>query len=226
MPYLNKLAPVPEPMDCRILTAGLELFVENGYHNVSVHDVQKKANVSIGSIYKHFGGKEGIAKRLYYHLLNEMDELIDDGVKNQVTTKDKCEEIIRLMFQYTESHRTIIAFVFQPNHREFLPEEPPICSSSPFQRMRDIVREGMDIGEIREMTTEVAASAIFGVAIRMVQLRLDGIVSKPLPGYLDEVFDAAWNGILIDKTIDNSNETSNENSTDKQTSIEAVRAAG
>jgi len=213
MPYLNKLPLDPEPIDCRILTAGLELFVDKGYHNVSVHDVQKKANVSIGSIYKHFGGKEGIAKKLYYHLLNEMDELVDRGIKNQTTTQEKCEEIIRLMFNYTESHRTIIAFVFQPNHRDFLPDEPPICSSSPFQRMRDIIREGMDNGEIREMTTEVAASAIFGVAIRMVQLRLDGIVANPLPGYLDEVFDAAWSGILVEE-----NESSNA-------LIEAVRAA-
>lgn len=203
MPYLNKATPDPEPMDCRILTAGLTLFVKNGYHNVSVHDVQKKANVSIGSIYKHFGGKEGIAKNLYYHLLNEMDELVDNGIKNRATTKEKCEEIIRLMFQYTESHRDIIAFVFQPNHRDFLPDEPPICSASPFQRMRDIIKEGMNRGEIREITTEVAASAIFGVAIRMVQLRLDGLVANPLPTYLEEVFDAAWNGIMVHGSVEN-----------------------
>ena len=50
MPYLNKEVQTPEPVDCRILTAALDLFVERGFHNVSVHDVQKNANVSIGSI--------------------------------------------------------------------------------------------------------------------------------------------------------------------------------
>jgi TetR/AcrR family transcriptional regulator, repressor of fatR-cypB operon len=197
MPYLNKKVADPEPIDCRILTAGLKLFVKHGYHKVSVHDIQKLANVSIGSIYNHFGGKEGIANKLYYHILNEMDELVDDGVRNKTTTKEKCEEIIRLLFNYTESHRDIISFVFQPNHRDFLPEEPPICSASPFQRMRDIIEQGMQQGEIRQMPTEIAASAIFGVAIRMVQLRLDGIVVKPLPEYLDEVLDAGWHGIII-----------------------------
>ena len=51
MPYLKRQAESPEPIDCRILTAALELFVTNGYHNVSVHEVQKKADVSIGSRY-------------------------------------------------------------------------------------------------------------------------------------------------------------------------------
>ena len=76
MPYLNKATPDPEPIDCRILTAALDLFVEYGFHSVSVHDVQKQANVSIGSIYNHFGGKEGIAKALYTHLLKEFEEMI------------------------------------------------------------------------------------------------------------------------------------------------------
>lgn len=212
MPYLSRAAPDPEPMDCRILTAGLTLFVENGFHKVSVHDIQKKANVSIGSIYKHFGGKEGIAKKLYYHLLNEMDELINQGIKDKATTREKCEEIIRLMFTYTETERNIIAFIFQPNHRDFLPDEPPICSASPFRRLREIIREGMDKGEIQEMTTEVAASAIFGVAIRMIQLRLDGIIENPLPNYLDEVFGAGWNGILVNdyKTYNPENNDSAE----------------
>lgn len=217
MPYLNRLAPDPEPIDCRILTAGLELFVENGYHNVSVHDVQKHANVSIGSIYKHFGGKEGIAKKLYYHLLNEMDELVDDGIKNKATIKEQCQEIVRLMFEYTETQRTIIAFVFQPNHRDFLPSEPPICSASPFQRMRDLISLGIQQGEIRPMSTEVAASAIFGVAIRMVQLRLDGIVERPLPEYLDEVFDAAWAGILV---------TSQDKEEQESSAVDAFKVVG
>ena len=81
MPYLKKVIPSPEPVDCRILTAALDLFVNRGFHNVSVHDVQKQADVSIGSIYNHFGGKEGIAKALYEHLLIEMQDLVDRAVQ-------------------------------------------------------------------------------------------------------------------------------------------------
>jgi len=36
--------------------------------------------VSFASIYNHLGGKDGIAKALYDHIINEIDELVDDVV--------------------------------------------------------------------------------------------------------------------------------------------------
>lgn len=197
MPYLNEDNLVDESISCRIMTAGLNLFVENGYHNVSVHDVQKLANVSIGSIYKHYGGKEGIAKDLYYHLLKELEQLVDGIIDSQADTKKCCEEIITRLFQHTESHRNIISFVFNAKHREFLSSEPPICSSTPFVKMRDLVQRGMKEGVFRRTDPWVAASTVFGGAIRMIQLRLDGMVENPLPDYLDEVLASCWYGICV-----------------------------
>ncbi|MCG8083292.1 MAG: TetR/AcrR family transcriptional regulator, partial [Candidatus Thiodiazotropha taylori] len=51
MLHLKKTATEDLPVYDRILSTALDLFVERGYHNVSIHDIQKMANVSIGSIY-------------------------------------------------------------------------------------------------------------------------------------------------------------------------------
>lgn len=195
MPYLKKNPPQPEPIDCRIMTAALDLFTEHGYHNVSVHDVQKKAGVSIGSIYNHFGGKEGIAKALYYHLLNEMDELVEGVIAGQPGVIERCEEIIRLLFGYAETHRNIIAFVFNARHREFLAEEPPIYSSVAFQKMQGMVAEGIATGVLRGVSPIVATAAIFGGAFRLIQMRIEGTIGEPLTRFLDEVLTSAWDGM-------------------------------
>ncbi|PUB89029.1 MAG: TetR family transcriptional regulator, partial [gamma proteobacterium symbiont of Ctena orbiculata] len=55
MPHLKKATPENASVNKRILDTALDLFVERGFHNVSIHDIQKQANVSIGSIYNHFG---------------------------------------------------------------------------------------------------------------------------------------------------------------------------
>ena len=203
MPYLKRQAPSPEPIDCRILTAALDLFVNNGYHSVSVHEIQKQADVSIGSIYNHFGGKEGIATALYKHIINEMDEMVDDVINENQSPIQQCKEIIKLLCGYTETHDNIMAFVFHTKHAEFVPKEPLIQDTLPFVKMRGIVEKGMESGEFRSTDSWVAASTIFGGVIRMVQLRLDNMLDNPLPEYYEMLVNAAFIGLLTE----NSSET-------------------
>lgn len=184
-----------EAVDDRILSTALDLFVERGFHNVSVHDIQREANVSIGSIYNHFGGKEGIAKALYYHLIREMEMMVEQVYAEGLSYREQCNRLIRLLFEYTETRRNIIAYVLHAKHREFLPEEPPICSSTPFKAMRGIVQKGMDAGEIRRGVSWVVASSVFGSAIRMIHLRLDGIIKEPITDYYDELIEMMWQGL-------------------------------
>lgn len=197
MPYLKRTPPYPEPLDCKILTAALDLFVEKGYHNVSIHQIQKHADVSIGSIYNHFGGKKGVAKSLYKHILNEMDELVDDAIQDSQIPSQQCKKIIKQLFEHTETHSNIMAFVFHAKHTEFLPDELLICNASPFIKIRAVIQNGIKYGEFIEIDSWVASSVIFGGAIRMIQLRLDGLVEKPLPEYLESILDAAWKGVMI-----------------------------
>ncbi|MBT2970969.1 MAG: TetR/AcrR family transcriptional regulator [Candidatus Thiodiazotropha sp. (ex Ctena orbiculata)] len=195
MPHLKKATPENASVNKRILDTALDLFVQRGFHNVSIHDIQKQANVSIGSIYNHFGGKEGVAKALYYHLIREMEELVKDVVDEGLGYRESCNRIIYMLFEYTETKRNIIAYVLHAKHQEFLPDEPPIRSSTPFKTMRNIVQQGIESGEIREGDPWVIASSVFGGAIRLIHLRLDGVLKEPLPKLYDELIDCMWQGV-------------------------------
>jgi len=199
MPYLKRLAPSPEPIDCKILTAALDLFVDKGYHSVSIHEVQKLADVSIGSIYRHFGGKEGIAQKLYKHILNEIDELIDEVMNEIDAPIEQLEEIIKQLFEHTETHQQIISFVFHSKHTDFLPDEPLMCDAAPFIKIRDITAQAIKNGDLKDTDTWVATSLIFGGAIRLIQLRLDGLIDKPLVDYMDVLMSGLWDGLKIDQ---------------------------
>jgi len=210
MPYLKRQAPSPEPINCKILTAALELFVKNGYHSVSIHQIQKRANVSIGSIYNHFGGKEGVAKALYDHLSGEFNELVDDGIAAGKSARVQCAAIIRLMFTYTETHPEIMAYIFNTRHAEFLSNQPVLCESVGFEKVRAVVERGIQRGEFNEMSPVVAASCIFGGAIRLIQLRLDGMVKQTLDERLfQQTIDAAFQGIMTPQHLECVETTSN-----------------
>ncbi len=48
----------------RILQAALQLFAQEGYHATSTNKVAKKAGVSEGLIFRHFGNKEGLLQAI------------------------------------------------------------------------------------------------------------------------------------------------------------------
>jgi len=178
-----------------VLGAALRLFTEKGYFNTSVHDIGRTAGVSIGSIYHHFGDKEGLARTLYAALTARMQHLIDGVVYTEGSSHDQARELVARLFAWAEAEPREMAFLLYARHREFLPNEPPVCASRPFAMMREMITRGIARGEIRQMDVMVASASLFGGPIRMITSRLDGILPQPLPGYLDEVWDCAWRAV-------------------------------
>jgi TetR/AcrR family transcriptional regulator, repressor of fatR-cypB operon len=61
--------------------------------------------------------------------------------------------------------------------------------------MRDVLGEGIRRGELRDQDIMVAAACAYGPALRMISLRLDGLVNSPLPPLAGEVWQAAWKSV-------------------------------
>lgn len=181
-----------------VLDSALTLFTERGYFSTSVHDIGRAAGVSIGSIYHHFGDKEGIAGALFSQLSSRMESLIGEIVRRHESTHDQARELVSRLFLLTESEPRAMEFMLYAKHREFLPSHGPVCSSRPFEQMREMVSRGMERGEIRPMEAMVASTCLFGGPLRMITGRLDGVVEQPLPTYLDAVWNCAWRAVAAE----------------------------
>lgn len=181
-----------------VLDTALERFSTDGYFNTSIHDIRRQAGVSIGSIYHHFGNKEALAKALYDDLLQRMDAGLQQVMEESQDCRTRCDGIIAFLFETTAQAPQTMRFVLESRHREFLPDEPPVCSSQPFQRMRECIEQGMATGELRPMEVPVAATVAFGGAIRLLHLYLDGVLDRPLSDFLPDMQEAAWRAIAMD----------------------------
>lgn len=179
----------------KVLRTALQLFSHHGYFNTSIHDIRKAANVSIGAIYHHFQNKEALAGSLYKQLLEFIELEISLAFKANQTCLEASHSIIVTLFRLTLEKPEMMQFVLLAQHREYLPEQPPICSSQPFQIMKQVIATGIENGEVRDVDSWVAATSMFGGAIRMMGLQLDGMLDQDLMGYLDEVVLCAWDGI-------------------------------
>lgn len=178
-----------------ILATALRLFTEHGYFNTTVHDITKDANVSIGSIYHHFGNKECIAKALFAEIEEAMVNEIQLIMQNTESAHDRCKAVLKYLFEATEISRSAMQYMLYAKHNEFMPNEGSVCTSRPFALMKQIIVEGMQAGDIRNLTPEIIGVNVFGGAIRLICLRVDGVIEKPLPTFLDEFWECACYGI-------------------------------
>lgn len=177
------------------LRSALRLFTQKGFFNTSLQNIVSESGTSVGFIYHHFRDKEGIAWALYNHLLDRMNALIDDIEATHGTAQARCHAVIKMLFELTEAEPDIMGFIIHARHREFLPDAKAICSASAFIRMRGFVFEGIERGEIRRMDPMMAAVITYGGAIRMICLRLDGVIEQALDGYLEELWANTWQAL-------------------------------
>jgi len=191
----NKQTPLNT--DQQILTATLKLFSEKGYFNTSVRDISRESGVSIGSIYHHFKDKEGVASAIYNSLLERINSELSEIQSVHKTAHDRCHAVVSFLFELTEQEPDVMEFMLYSKHREFLPDEIPLCSSQPFELMREMVKSGMQSGEIETMDVILASSCLYGAALRMITSKLDGLLEKPLYEYLDTIWKHSWKSVCI-----------------------------
>ncbi len=179
----------------KVIATALELFTRKGYFNTSMRDITRESAVSTGSIYHYFKDKEGVAAALYQGLIDRMREELELIMHSHETAHDQCRAVISLLFEITEAEPEVMTFMLYVKHREFLPNQRPVCSSKPFEMMRGMVERGMQRGEIAQCDVLAASSCLFGGAIRMITSALDGILDKPLGEYFDEVWACSWRAV-------------------------------
>ena len=78
----------------KILMTATELFIKNGYANVTTDKIAKNAGVSKGLIYHHFISKDDLAYEVFKHLLS-----IDSGM-------DQFEKFIQIVKDDAKSVKT------------------------------------------------------------------------------------------------------------------------
>ena len=185
----------PVPVRTQVLATALHLFTGHGYFHTTVHDIGREAHISIGAIYHHFQNKEEIARALFVELVKRMGSAFDAIEADHAGTHDRCRAIVALLFRITEEEPEVMTYMLHARHREFITGGNPVCSSKPFMQMRMMVKKGIETGEVQRMDPMVAASVLFGGPMRLIALRLDGLLANPLPNYLDEVWMAAWRAV-------------------------------
>lgn len=185
----------PREKMTKVLQVARELFVEKGYHNVSIPAIVKASGVSTGAIYSYFANKETLARQIHENTLNEFQEMLQERLEHVSTIREQLEAFAQLAFDVAESDSVMMEYMLFMKHAEFMPDATPICFTEPFKKIRQIIQQGMDDGVIRQQDVYPAAISYTGVVLRAVELRLLCVIDQPLQELAVDLFDNAWAAI-------------------------------
>lgn len=180
-----------------ILLEALKLFTERGYFNTSVSDIQSASNLSVGTLYNYFKNKEAIAITLFSNIENCLYENLCEIDKKHNTVYDRYKAIIHHLFETAERNPESMQYLFYTKHRVSMPVEKSVFTSLPFLKMKDMIMTGQQNGIIREMDPHVAMVTLFGGPVRLISLRIDGVLELPLADYFEQCWDSSWRGVRV-----------------------------
>lgn len=83
----------------KILNAAMELFAERGYHNTSIEQIRKEAEVSKGLIYNYFEKKEDLMTAIVMDAMKEGDDIVAQ-MESRESAEEKIRFIIDLSFDF------------------------------------------------------------------------------------------------------------------------------
>ncbi len=109
----------------KIMFVALELFAKKGYHRTSTVNISKKANISSGLLFYHFGSKEGLLKSIVEMLLSRLDDIFD--LENYNDPNKMLEIIIDRFFDSLQKNRSYwdlyMALLYQPDTKKHILEQ-------------------------------------------------------------------------------------------------------
>lgn len=105
----------------KIDAAALKIFGEKGYDNTKISDIAKESKVSVGNIYKYYGGKEeifysiapeSILRDLKNILINKV-MLAKDKTPSEIKSLNKFHFINEDFIEYIVNNREIMLIMFE-----------------------------------------------------------------------------------------------------------------
>ncbi len=153
----------------KILNAAYELFINNGYHNVTIIKIAAKAKVSKNTIYNYFQGKSSILKGL---VERHFKTGLAKNNKNLSGT-DYIKFLIDQTFDEIDNHcgflRVIYPMVFYTNSFSYLKEFLYEFTTSHMNRLEEVFEElGYDqpYDEARGLITEIDGINLHYMSVR------------------------------------------------------------
>ena len=178
-----------------ILDAALRCFVEQGYAATTIDDILRGSGASVGSVYHHFGAKEGIAAALHLEALGDYQA----GLLAVLDAARDAQSGIRAIpvyhLDWVRAHPQQARFLFAerpPEVEQASSEAQREMNRRTFGRVRAWLEREAEAGALRRVPHGLFYVILLGPSQELSRLWLAGRLRVDLRLAQRELGEAAW----------------------------------
>ena len=177
----------------RIEKAVLELFSSQDFHDVSLLDVAKAANVSLQTIYKYFGSKEVLVYAMLDVMLGRLAERMIDHLQGIDDARERLRKTCWVTLDYMDKHPAVMMLLFTAvpitRHRNIRIYESPDLMGA----FLSVLKDGQQRGVLnKRVSSKILLDVFMGVIGRVVLMHIVRGEQRSLIDQFDELFGILW----------------------------------
>ncbi len=171
-----------------ILGVASRLFAEKGYATTTTSEIAQEAGVAEGTLYHHFGSKDGIFLTIFDEMVEEYTAGAARLAGEERTGAEALSGLIRFHFEFLERNKTRFLVILRdfPNHLATEHAGRAADSRNKFGRLTgylaSILSRGAEDGTLAvRFSARDTASLLRGILYGTTRHSLLGIIDLPLP---------------------------------------------
>ncbi|MDA1075447.1 MAG: TetR/AcrR family transcriptional regulator [Proteobacteria bacterium] len=179
-----------------ILQAALTCFDVNGVEATTIADLHRAAQCSVGSLYHHFGNKEGVAEELFLEGIAQLNRGMLRKLKTCSSGEESVRAVVSFYCDWSVRHQQMARYLhsrdipFSPDAKARLKEIHRAYIISVFSWFGPFVASG----EMLRLPADTYVPLISGPIQEYVRRWLSGQAGNP--SKVKGIFaDAAWNAV-------------------------------
>lgn len=148
----------------KIFETSMKLFAEKGYDATSIEEITATVGVAKGTLYYHFSSKEEIFNFLVEEGMKLLQNSIDIKTSKLDNYIDKIKAIVLIEIKIVVKYEDFITILLSQLWGK--DERNQKCKQYVFdyiETIEDIVKKGIDLGQIKNEDPKVIASEIYGL---------------------------------------------------------------
>lgn len=150
----------------QILETAKSLFINKGYHGLSMREISEEIGVSKAALYYHFKDKEQLFLAILKAYLDDMEALLNRVVSESPSSRDQIRLFVEYVLSQTAEQRATTRLASQEvNHLSPASRKAfeKIYQEKFVGKIKSILQAGMDAGEFRVIPVDIAVWTLLGM---------------------------------------------------------------